>query len=109
MSSCAMFPFFRPANIRYLPAICLPRTKLNYCQSQGMKCPALGALTSKIWRLTMNLADVKQHLRQLGALVHDMESILDDGTEDAPLAFFEACEDVQHQITQLMRASFIAV
>ena len=57
----------------------------------------------------MNLADVKQHLRQLGALVHDMESILDDGTEDAPLAFFEACEDVQHQITQLMRDSFIAV
>jgi len=57
----------------------------------------------------MTLEDVQQNLRQLGELIHDMESILEDGTDDAPLAFFEACEDAQHQVTQLMRAAFIAV
>lgn len=57
----------------------------------------------------MTLTDVQQRLRELGALIHEMESILEDGTEDAPLAFFEACEDVQHQVTQLMRGVFIAV
>lgn len=57
----------------------------------------------------MTLTDVQKRLRELGALVQEMESILEDDTEDAPLAFFEACEDVQHQVTQLMHAVFIAV
>ncbi|WP_201500792.1 hypothetical protein [Pseudomonas paracarnis] len=57
----------------------------------------------------MTLDDVHQNLRQLGLLILDMESILEDGTDDTPLAFFEACEEAQHQVTQLMRAAFIAV
>lgn len=57
----------------------------------------------------MTLEDVQQNLRQLGELIHDMESILEDGTDDTPFAFFEACEDAQYQVTQLMRAAFIAV
>lgn len=38
-----------------------------------------------------------------------METILDDGNEDTPLAFFEACEEAQHQVMQLMRSIFVAV
>lgn len=57
----------------------------------------------------MTIEDVHQNLRQLSELIQDMASIVDDGTADTPLAFFEACEEAQHQVTQLMRAAFIAV
>lgn len=57
----------------------------------------------------MTLDDVQQHLGQINALVDDIKDILGDGTDDAPLAFFEACEEMQHQVTQLMRAAFVAV
>jgi len=57
----------------------------------------------------VTLDDVQQNLRQISELVQDMESTLVDGTDDTPLAFFEACEEIQHQVTQLMRAAFIAV
>lgn len=56
----------------------------------------------------MTLNEVRQRLRDLGALINEMENILDEGTDDAPLAFFEACEEVQGKVTQLMRATFIA-
>lgn len=57
----------------------------------------------------MTLKGVQQQLRQLGELIREMETILDDGNEDTPLAFFEACEEAQHQVMQLMRATFVAV
>lgn len=57
----------------------------------------------------MIIEEVQQKLRQLGELIQEMTSILDSGTADTPLAFFEACEEAQHQVTQLMRAAFIAV
>ncbi|WP_456017431.1 hypothetical protein [Pseudomonas fluorescens] len=57
----------------------------------------------------LNTAQMKQQLQEMGQLVQDMTNMLDDGTDDAPLAFFEACEDLQLQVTQLMRATFLAV
>ncbi|CAH0169375.1 hypothetical protein I5R92_18220 [Pseudomonas carnis] len=45
----------------------------------------------------------------MGDLIQDMANVLEDGTDDAPLAFFEACEDLQLQVTQLMHATFLAV
>lgn len=52
---------------------------------------------------------MKRRIRQLGVLIQEMENILDEGAEDAPLAFFEACEEAQLQVTQLMRSTFLAV
>jgi hypothetical protein len=57
----------------------------------------------------MNKGDIKQRLQALEELVREMANVLDEGPEDAPLAFFEACEDALLQITQLMRATFLAV
>ncbi|MAB98756.1 MAG: hypothetical protein CMK71_11930 [Pseudomonadaceae bacterium] len=57
----------------------------------------------------MTLEGMQKQIRQLGELVIEMERILDDASDDTPLAFFEACEEAQHQVTQLMRSAFIAV
>ncbi|UVJ41926.1 hypothetical protein NVV94_14570 [Pseudomonas sp. LS1212] len=56
----------------------------------------------------MTLNELRQRLRDLGALVNEMEILLDDDTGEAPLAFFEACEEMQDQVTKLMHATFIA-
>ena len=57
----------------------------------------------------LNTAQIKQQLQEMGELVQELATVLEDGTDDAPLAFFEACEDLQLQVTQLMRATFLAV
>lgn len=57
----------------------------------------------------LNTAQIKQQLQEMGELVQEMANLLEDGTDDVPLAFFEACEDLQLQVTQLMRATFLAV
>ena len=57
----------------------------------------------------MNKENIKQRLQELSELVQEMGNILDEGEEDAPLGFFEACEEMQLQVTQLMRATFLAV
>lgn len=57
----------------------------------------------------LNTAHIKQQLQEMGELVQEMGNLLEDDADDAPLAFFEACEDVQLQVTQLMRATFLAV
>lgn len=57
----------------------------------------------------INPENMQEHLRTLGALIDDMKVILAEGAEDAPLAFFEACEEAQYQVTQLMRSAFLAV
>lgn len=57
----------------------------------------------------LNTAQIKQQLQEMGELVQEMANVLEDGSDDAPLAFFEACEDLQLQVTQLMRATFLAV
>ncbi|EFW83023.1 hypothetical protein ALP26_02650 [Pseudomonas savastanoi pv. glycinea] len=54
-------------------------------------------------------ASMKHRIRQLGELIQEMENILGEGAEDAPLAFFEVCEEAQLQVMQLMRATFLAV
>ncbi|WP_024677696.1 hypothetical protein [Pseudomonas syringae] len=54
-------------------------------------------------------AHIKQQLQEMSELIQDMANILDEGAEDSPLAFFEACEDLQLQVTHLMRATFLAV
>lgn len=56
-----------------------------------------------------NTATIKQQLQEMGELVQEMANLLDEGVDDAPLAFFEACEDLHLQVTQLMRATFLAV
>ncbi|MBN4180726.1 hypothetical protein [Pseudomonas savastanoi] len=54
-------------------------------------------------------AHIKQQLQEMTELIQEMANLLDEGAEDSPLAFFEACEDLQLQVTQLMRATFLAV
>ncbi|KWV74961.1 hypothetical protein GIB64_11610 [Pseudomonas lactis] len=57
----------------------------------------------------LNAPQIKQQLQVMGDLIQDMANVLEDGADDAPLAFFEACEDLQLQVTQLMHATFLAV
>lgn len=57
----------------------------------------------------LNTAQIKQQLQEMGELVQELANVLEGDTDDAPLAFFEACEDLQLQVTQLMRATFLAV
>jgi len=57
----------------------------------------------------LNTAQIKQQLQEMGELVQEMGNLLEDDADDAPLAFFEACEDLQLQVTQLMHVTFLAV
>lgn len=45
----------------------------------------------------------------MGEHNQEMANLLEYGIEDDPLAHFEACQDLQLQAAQLMRASFLAV
>ena len=56
----------------------------------------------------MDVNQVKGSIRQIEDALSDMRTILTEGEEDAPLAFFEACQEIQYQISELMRAAFIA-
>ena len=59
--------------------------------------------------MTIDSETVHEHLSRLSGLIDDMNTILSDGAEDAPLAFFEACEEAQFEVTKLMRSAFLAV
>ncbi|AZF03596.1 MULTISPECIES: hypothetical protein [unclassified Pseudomonas] len=55
------------------------------------------------------MLNTKQQLQEMGELIQDIAYLLEDSTDNAPLAFLEVCANLQLQLSQLMRATFMAV
>lgn len=54
------------------------------------------------------MIDPRPHFESLVGLLDDLRDMLENGDEDAPLAVFEICEDMQDQVTKIMRSCFDA-
>lgn len=54
----------------------------------------------------LNTPQIKQQLQVMGEHIQEMANLLEDGIDDDPLALFEACQVLQLQAAQLMRASW---
>lgn len=51
--------------------------------------------------------NIRQRVRELAELIQEMGDIVDEDAPDSLWAFFEACEDAQYQVVQMMRAVFL--
>lgn len=54
------------------------------------------------------MTDPRPFVESLTELLGDLNDVLENGDPEAPLAVFELCEDMQLQITKIMRSCFDA-